>query len=117
MRAAAECLTDCVPFGVVARVASYSAQRHAPKAQCHFGVRADVLQPQGVLAGNRNKVRDVVYYADVEGLRYPQIAAIMNTPTATVASQLHRGRRHLRRLLGDGVGGAGTETMSATATP
>jgi RNA polymerase sigma-70 factor, ECF subfamily len=61
--------------------------------------------------------RDVVYYADVEGLRYPQIAAIMNTPTATVASQLHRGRRHLRRLLGDGVGGAGTETMSATATP
>jgi RNA polymerase sigma-70 factor, ECF subfamily len=59
--------------------------------------------------------RDVVYYADVEGLRYQQIAAIMNTTTGTVASQLHRGRRQLRRLLGDGVGGAGTETMSATA--
>jgi RNA polymerase sigma-70 factor, ECF subfamily len=58
--------------------------------------------------------RDVVYYADVEGLRYQEIAAIMNTPTATVASQLHRGRRQLRRLLGDGVAGAGTETMSAT---
>jgi RNA polymerase sigma-70 factor, ECF subfamily len=57
--------------------------------------------------------RDVVYYADVERLRYKQIAAIMNTPTGTVASQLHRGRRQLRGLLGDG--GAGTETMSATA--
>jgi RNA polymerase sigma-70 factor, ECF subfamily len=59
--------------------------------------------------------RDVVYYADVEGLRYPEIAAIMNTPIGTVASQLCRGRRHLRRLLGGGVGGAATDTMSATA--
>jgi RNA polymerase sigma-70 factor (ECF subfamily) len=61
--------------------------------------------------------RDVVYYADVEGLRYQEIAAITNTPTGTVASQLHRGRRRLRRLLGDcdgGAGaGAGAETMSA----
>jgi RNA polymerase sigma-70 factor, ECF subfamily len=59
--------------------------------------------------------RNVVYYADVEGLRYQEIAAITNTPTGTVASQLHRGRRQLRRLLGNDVGGAGTETMSATA--
>jgi RNA polymerase sigma-70 factor, ECF subfamily len=59
--------------------------------------------------------RDVVYYADVEGLRYQEIAAILNTLPGTVASQLHRGRRQLRRLLGDGAGGAGTETMSATA--
>lgn len=46
-------------------------------------------------------VREVVYYADVEGLRYQEIAAIMNTPTGTVASQLHRGRRRLRMLLSD----------------
>src|SRR5271155_6144042 len=59
--------------------------------------------------------RDAVYYADVEGLRYQQIAAIMNTPTGTVASQLHRGRRQLRRLLGDGAGGARTQTITATA--
>jgi RNA polymerase sigma-70 factor, ECF subfamily len=56
-----------------------------------------------------------VYYADVEGLRYQEIAAIMNTPTGTVASQLHRGRRQLRRLLGDGAGGARTQTITATA--
>ena len=59
--------------------------------------------------------RDAVYYADVEGLHYQQIAAIMNTSTGTVASQLHRGRRQLRRLLDGSIGGAGTETISATA--
>jgi RNA polymerase sigma-70 factor, ECF subfamily len=59
--------------------------------------------------------RHVVYYADVEGLRYQQIAAITNTPTGTVASQLHRGRRQLRRLLDGGAGGVGTGTISATA--
>jgi RNA polymerase sigma-70 factor (ECF subfamily) len=61
------------------------------------------------------KFRDVIYYADVEGLRYQEIAAITNTPTGTVASQLHRGRRQLRMLLGGGAGGAGTQAMSATA--
>jgi RNA polymerase sigma-70 factor, ECF subfamily len=59
--------------------------------------------------------RDVVYYADVEGLRYQEIAAITNTPTGTVASQLHRGRRQLRRLLGDRVGGAANDSMPETA--
>ena len=59
--------------------------------------------------------RDVIYYADVEGLRYQEIAVITNTPTGTVASQLHRGRRQLRMLLGGGAGSAGTQAMSATA--
>jgi RNA polymerase sigma-70 factor, ECF subfamily len=59
--------------------------------------------------------RNVVYYADVEGLRYQEIPAIMNTPTGTVASQLYRGRRQLRKLLGDRVSSAGTAAMSATA--
>jgi RNA polymerase sigma-70 factor, ECF subfamily len=59
--------------------------------------------------------RHVVYYADVEGLRYQQIAAIMNTPTGTVASQLHRARRQLRRLLANSSGDAEPQTIPATA--
>ena len=58
--------------------------------------------------------RDVVYYADVRGLPYRQIAAIMNTPTGTVASQLHRGRRQLRKLLADDGDGAATQTITTT---
>jgi RNA polymerase sigma-70 factor (ECF subfamily) len=60
--------------------------------------------------------RYVVYYADVEGLGYQQIAAIMNTPTGTVASQLHRGRRQLRKLLANSSRDAATQTISATAS-
>jgi RNA polymerase sigma-70 factor, ECF subfamily len=55
--------------------------------------------------------RIVVYYADVEGLKYAEIAEIMGTPKGTVMSRLHRGRRQLRGLLNDLA-----EHTSATAT-
>ncbi|HEY2200095.1 MAG TPA: sigma-70 family RNA polymerase sigma factor [Mycobacterium sp.] len=47
----------------------------------------------------REDFRITVYFADVEGLSYKEIAAIMNTPLGTVMSRLHRGRRQLRALL------------------
>jgi RNA polymerase sigma-70 factor (ECF subfamily) len=42
-----------------------------------------------------------VYFADVEGYRYREIAALTNVPVGTVMSRLARGRRRLRELLVD----------------
>lgn len=45
--------------------------------------------------------RMVVYYADVEGLAYKEIAEVMDIPLGTVMSRLHRGRKQLRGMLKD----------------
>ena len=70
---------------------------------------------KAVMQALPGQFREVVYYADVEGLRYKDIAALTNTPHGTVMSRLHRGRRQLRMLLGGAVGQDGTEALPATA--
>ena len=57
--------------------------------------------------------RLAVYFADVEGFSYQEIADIMKTPVGTVMSRLHRGRRMLREKLADYASERGIATTGA----
>jgi len=59
--------------------------------------------------------RMAVYFADVEGFAYQEIADIMKTPIGTVMSRLHRGRRMLRELLADYASDRGIAAPSSPA--
>ncbi|MUL82152.1 MULTISPECIES: sigma-70 family RNA polymerase sigma factor [unclassified Mycolicibacterium] len=60
--------------------------------------------------------RMVVYYADVAGYQYREIASLMGTPVGTVMSRLARGRRRLRGLLVDVARERGVLRDAADAT-
>jgi RNA polymerase sigma-70 factor (ECF subfamily) len=67
------------------------------------------------LAAIPEDFRMVVYYADVEGYSYKEIAEILGIPSGTVMSRLHRGRKLLRESLADyalsrGINSAPTST-------
>ena len=53
------------------------------------------------LAEIPEEFRMAVYFADVEGYSYKEIAEILNVPAGTIMSRLHRGRKLLRELLAD----------------
>jgi RNA polymerase sigma-70 factor, ECF subfamily len=54
--------------------------------------------------------RMAVYFADVEGFSYQEVADIMKTPVGTVMSRLHRGRKMLRELLSEYARERGIDT-------
>jgi RNA polymerase sigma factor (sigma-70 family) len=54
---------------------------------------------QGAMLRLPEKYRNAVYFADIAGFSYREIAAIMGIQQGTVGSRLKRGRRQLRGLL------------------
>ena len=106
------------------RINAYRSQRRRPvevavdyitepqsaryAATCPNGLRpaeVEVLealpdhQIQAALLALPEELLMAIYYADVEGFSYGQIADIMGTPKGTVTSRLHRGRTQLRQSL------------------
>jgi len=51
------------------------------------------------MRGLSEKYRVAVYYADVEGRKFREIAELTGVPIGTVMSRLHRGRKQLRVAL------------------
>jgi RNA polymerase sigma-70 factor (ECF subfamily) len=52
------------------------------------------------LANLPREQREVILLVGLEGMRYDQVAEILNVPIGTVRSRLSRGRDQLRRLMG-----------------
>ena len=61
--------------------------------------------------------RMAVYFADVEGYSYKEIAEILEVPAGTIMSRLHRGRKLLRTLLTDYAKDRGFVKSGAPAAP
>ena len=58
--------------------------------------------------------RLAVYFVDVEGFAYKEVAEILGVPIGTVMSRLHRGRKQLRDLLADYAAGRGMGKKTGT---
>lgn len=99
-RRPAEYATDDITDSQIAETAS-----HMSSGLRSAEVEAMALLPdeeiRAALMDLNEDYRMVVYYADVEGLPYKEIADIMGTPIGTVMSRLHRGRKQLRAALKD----------------
>ncbi|HAT1547995.1 RNA polymerase subunit sigma [Corynebacterium sp. HMSC06C06] len=83
----------------------YTTSGHGSTGLESAEVEALKLMPDSTISEAMNDLpedyRMVVYYADVVGLAYKEIAEIMDTPLGTVMSRLHRGRKLLRVALKD----------------
>ncbi len=97
-RRPAEYATDDLTDQQLAQTASHQSSG-LKSAEVEALAQLPDAEIQQALMDLKEDYRMVVYYADVEGLPYKEIAEIMDTPIGTVMSRLHRGRKQLRDAL------------------
>lgn len=83
------------------RLAWYAAQRAKVVRSAELTALESLTDSaiKAALMTLREESRLAIYYADVEGMSYREIADITNVAVGTVTSRLHRGRRQLREAL------------------
>lgn len=83
----------------------YTSSSHDSTGLESAEVEALKMMPNSRISDALNSLNEdyrmVVYYADVVGLAYKEIAEVMEIPLGTVMSRLHRGRKQLREMLKD----------------
>lgn len=87
-----EQFTDSVFVSGHSALVSASAETELLRANLGEGVRQ-------ALFGLAEPLRIVIFYADIEGRTYRDIATLLNIPLGTVMSRIHRGRQRLRAQL------------------
>jgi RNA polymerase sigma-70 factor (ECF subfamily) len=85
------------------QLAASAAHRSAGLWSAEDQALATLPDPQikAAMQALPEQFRIAVYFADVAGFSYKEIAAIMETEQGTVSSRINRGREQLRNLLID----------------
>lgn len=66
----------------------------------HQGKRLELRDLERAIAKLPEEQRSVILLVGLEGMRYEEVAEILDVPVGTVRSRLSRGRDALRRLMG-----------------
>ena len=66
----------------------------------HQGKRLELRDLERAIAKLPEEQRSVILLVGLEGMRYEEVAEILDVPIGTVRSRLSRGRDALRRLMG-----------------
>jgi RNA polymerase sigma-70 factor (ECF subfamily) len=66
----------------------------------HQGKRLELRDLERAIAKLPEEQRSVILLVGLEGMRYEEVAAVLDVPVGTIRSRLSRGRDALRRLMG-----------------
>ncbi len=76
------------------------------------GSRLELRDLERAIAKLPEEQRSAILLVGLEGLRYEEVAAVLDVPVGTVRSRLSRGREALRRLMGSDFDSESEATLS-----
>lgn len=101
------------------QLAAHAARKPAGLSSAEDQALATLTDPElkAAMQALPEQFRTAVYFADVAGLSYKEIAAIMESEQGTVCSRISRGRKQLRNLLTEPAGQRRAQVHHRHRTP